>query len=355
MSAGSVILADLDTGQVLFERGAGVERPIASVTKIMTALLVLRRAHPSDVVTVSDGAVAPGMVGLSQLGLQAGEEITVRELLYAILLQSANDAAVALAEHVSGSVGAFVGAMNTFAERLGMRHTRFYSPNGLDDRGFSTAQDLVTLTRVAFEDPLFVRVVGTRFHEIPSPKGPPRVVQNRNVLLWLYPGTLGGKTGYTARAGFCLVTVAEREGVRLVAAVLDAPGEPFSAAATLLDHGFAAFDRRQLVSAGERFGAVDVQGRDVEVMTTRAFEGLVPVDADVSLRVRPLDGVLYPPVAGERIATLAVSAGDMRLGRVSLVPSVVPPPPPPEPGAWWIRAASAVVDAVSGLVSSLFG
>lgn len=355
VTAGSVILADLDTGQVLFERGADVERPIASVTKIMTALLVLRRADATDVVTVSEAAAVPRIVGLSQLGLQAGEQISLGELLYAIMLQSANDAAVALAEHVSGSVEAFVRSMNALAERLGMRHTRFFSPNGLDDRGYSTAHDLVTLTREAFADPLFAQVVATRFHEIPSPKGPPRVVQNRNVLLWLYPGTLGGKTGFTTPAGFCVVTVAEREAIRLIAVVLGAPGEPFSAAATLLDHGFAAFDRRQLVTPGERFGAVEVQGRDVQVMTPRTLDGLVPVDAEISMRVRPRAGILYPPVAGERIATLLVTAGDMKLGRVPLVPAVVPPPPAPEPGPWWLRATSAVVDAMSGFIGSLFG
>jgi D-alanyl-D-alanine carboxypeptidase (penicillin-binding protein 5/6) len=355
VSARSVFLADLDTGQVLFEHAADVERPIASVTKIMTALLVLRRTDPSDVVTVSEKAVASQALGLSQLGLHAGERITVEQLLYAIMLQSANDAAVALAEHVAGSERAFVRAMNVTAAGLGMRHTRFLSPNGLDDRGYSTARDLATLTREAFEDPLFARVAATRFHEVPSPDGPPRVVQNRNALLWLYPGSIGGKTGYTAPAGFCVVAAAQREGVRLVAVVLGSPGEPFSAAATLLDHGFAAFDRREVVRADERYGTIAVQGRDVQVMSARDLEVLVPVDEDVSTRVRPKAGVLFPPVAGERVGTVAVRAGETRLGRAPLVPAVVPPPPEPEPGPWWARAAGAVVDAVSGFAGSLFG
>ena len=355
LSAASVLLEDLDTGQVLFARDADEERSIASLTKLMTAVIVLRRADPHDVVTVSERAsTGVGGIGVSELGLEPGERISVEDLLYALLLQSANDAAVALAEHVSGSVEAFVRAMNTEARRLGMRHTRFFSPNGLDDRGYSTAVDVARLMRAAYADPSFRPIDTTKVHEIPSPSGPPRVIQNRNVLLWLYRGSIGGKTGYTAAAGFCVVAAARREGIGLVAVVLGAPGEPFSDAAELLNYGYAAFDRKRLVEQGQAFDAVDVDGRAVPVAAAEALEALVPAAAHIRFIVVPHD-VAYPPAPGEAIATLRVEAGSTLLRRMPLVVTRVPPPPPPSPGPWWWRAADAISGALSAAASSVFG
>jgi serine-type D-Ala-D-Ala carboxypeptidase (penicillin-binding protein 5/6) len=357
LAAAAAVLEDLDTGQVLFAANADEERPIASLTKLMTAVLVLRRASLRDVVTVSENAsTGVGGVGISELGLQTGERITVGQLLYALLLQSANDAAVALAEDVSGSVARFVRTMNAVARRLGMRHTRFFSPNGLDDRGYSTALDLARLARVAFAMPEFERIAATKFHQIPAPNGPPRDIQNRNVLLWLYKGAIGGKTGYTSAAGFCVVAAARRDGLALVSVVLGDPGEPFSAAATLLDYGFAAFARTHLVDAGQAFPPVDVQGRGVSVATRRPVEAMVRTDARITYDVEPRPDVAYPPGIGDVVATLRVGAGSDVLRRVPLVVTRVPPPPPPaDAGPWWRRAASAVGGAVSSAASSLFG
>ncbi len=357
IAAASAVLADLDTGQVLFARNGDHRRPIASVTKLMTALLVLRRADPGDVVTVSErAATAVGGIGISQLGLEPGERITVRDLLYALLLQSANDAAVALAEHVSGTVERFVRTMNVQARRLGLRHTRFFSPNGLDDRGYSTGLDLARLARAVYAFPLFERIATTRFYSIAAPDGPPRRIQNRNVLLWLYPGALGGKTGYTSAAGFCVVAAAQREGIRLVAVVLGAPGEPFSDAAELMDYGFRAFDRERLVEAGQPFGLVQVQGRRLPVAAATALDALVPADARIRYVPVPRADVRYPPAIGEAIATLQVRAGEDVIRRMPLVVTRVPPPPAPSrAGPWWRRAGGALVRAMSSAVSALLG
>jgi D-alanyl-D-alanine carboxypeptidase len=357
IGARSAVLADLASGQVLVDQDGEREVPIASLTKLMTAVLVLRGSDPADVATVShEAATSVGGVGVSELGLRAGERISVAQLLYALLLQSANDAAVALAEQVSGSVDAFVRAMNAQARRLGMRHTHFTSPNGLDDRGYSTALDLVKVTRAAFADRRFARIDRTRFHRIPSPTGKPREIQNRNVLLWLYPGAIGGKTGYTSAAGYCVVAAAERGGVRLAAVVLGAPGEPFSDAAELLDYGFTAFERRRLVDAGDRFGTVDVQGRAVPVGAARPLEALVRTDATVHETVVARPGTTFPPSLGEPVATLVVRSPQSVVRRMPLVVLDVPPPGPPErAGPWWRRAADSLFDAVSRLVSALFG
>ena len=308
LSAPVAILADLDTGQVLFAKAADVRRPIASLTKIMTALLVLEQSHPTDIVTVTPDAVIPeaDRQGISSLGLEVGEQISVEDLLYALLLQSANDAAVALADHVAGSEARFVKQMNTRAATLGLRRTRFRSPNGLDDRGYSTAKDLMTLTRTAMTRPRFDDIVSTMFHSIPAPEGGTREIQNRNVLLWLYAGATGVKTGYTARAGYCVVATAERDGRRLVSVVLGAPGDAFSDAAALLDFGFTAFTDHRFVTTGDPAGIVSLPGGSVAVEVGADLAALVPIAS--------LDAVRE---SGRRGSVGGLSAGTGRAGRAT--------------------------------------
>jgi D-alanyl-D-alanine carboxypeptidase (penicillin-binding protein 5/6) len=358
VTARGALLADLDDGRVLFRKGSDVPRPIASLTKIMTALLVLERTELTDTVVVDQRAVyeAGDYGATSTLGLRAGERRTVEDLLYALLLGSANDAADALAIHVDGSVEAFVERMNRRAGTLGMIDTRFYSPSGLDDRGRSTPADLLRLIRVADARPVFRRIVATRFHTIPAPSGPDRRIQNRNVLLWLYPGADGAKTGSTAAADACLVATASRDGRRLVAIVLGAPQEAFSDAAALLNHGFDGFTQRTLVTSGEARGSVRVRGGEVPVVAAHDLQALVPTAAlggvRESIEVDP--GAAFPPAPGEAVATLRLRAAGLVLGSVPLVVAEVPAPPETS-GPWWMRSAAtvtrAVTDAVSGLAS----
>jgi D-alanyl-D-alanine carboxypeptidase (penicillin-binding protein 5/6) len=356
VQAPAAVLADLDSGQILFAKDPDAERPIASLTKIMTAYLVLMRSSSTDVVTVGADAAGGGRVpGVSEVGLEAGERIAVGQLLYALLLQSANDAAVALADHVAGSVEAFVKLMNHRAAGLGMRHTRFASPNGLDDAGYSSARDLVTLTRAAWRVPSFGSITATRFHTIPAPKGEPsRAVQNRNVLLWLYPGSTGVKTGFTTAAGYCVVASAERDGLRLVAVVLGDAGEPFSDAAALLSYGFTAFERRDVLAEGRSLGTVDVAGRTVDVAAGAGVaEALVPAGARVTRTIVVRRHVAFPPPRGERIGTVRLSARGVELPSVPLVVTAVPSPPPPDPGPWWVRAGAAVARAVRTVLQAV--
>ncbi len=355
LAAASAALVDLETGQSLFGIDAGRRLPIASLTKIMTAYLVLTRTSPSDVVTVSEEAASGRVVGISNLGLVAGERISVGELLYALLLQSANDAAVALAEHVGGSVEAFVEMMNRNAARLGMTRTRFSSPNGLDDAGYSTSRDLARLTLAAYDVPGFAEVVATKTHTIPAPEGaPPRIVQNRNALLWLYPGALGVKTGFTSAAGFCVVATAGRDDERLLAVVLGEAHEPFSDAAALLDYGFAAFEHRTLVEAGRSLGTVRIGGRAVPVEAGSGLRALVPVDASTRRGIVVDPQVRFPPARGQTIGSLVISlAGGKTVGAVPVLVTDVPPPPSPPQGPWWRRAIGAVVDAGAGLLDAL--
>lgn len=282
--------------------------------------------------------------------MESGERIRVRDLLYALMLQSSNDAAVALAEHVAGSVDAFVARMNKRARAMGLRDTRFLSPNGLDDRGYSTALDLARLTVTALRDPMLARIARTKFFEIPSPDGETRRIQNRNALLWLYPGTFGLKSGYTAAAGSCLVAAAERGDLRLASVVLGAPAEAFSDSATLLDWGFATYELRRVVIGGERFEPARVEGQEVIVEAARSLRVMVRQGARLGRTVEFEGGLSLPIVEGQRIGEVVVATPNGReLGRTPVVS--VEAVAPPEPELPW---APRLWEAATGFMAALF-
>ena len=330
MDAAASSLADLDSGRILYQEEAKAPRPIASLTKIMTALLVIERARLTEIVETSENAA--GQAG-AELGLQPGEQRTVRELLIALLLQSANDAAVALAEHVSGSVEVFVDNMNQRAVELGMRNTEFRSPSGLDDSGHSTARDLLRLASEAFLDSTFASIAATRFAKVPSDDGEPRKLQNRNALLWLYDGTIGGKTGYTGAAGFCLIAAAERDGLRLATVVLGAPEQAFSEAAEILNHGFAAWDRERVVGLGDPVDPVDpisVEGTNVPAEANATLSVLVPEGTVVDAEVETEPGLSLPIEEGEIVGSLSATSAEGELGEVELIAAETVRPEQPE-------------------------
>ena len=248
VTAGSWILYDATFGQVLAEQEADVQRAVASTTKIMTALVVLEEAKPDDLVQITERAA---LVGESEIGLSAREPPwTVEDMLAALLLHSANDSAVALAEHVAGSVEGFADLMNAKAAGLGLENSNFANPHGLDQRNhYSSARDLLTVALAAMEDPLFARLVRTRSANLPTtPEDEPRVALNRNQLLATYPGAIGVKTGYTDKAVLTLVAAAERDRRRIYAVVLGS-SDHFGDAIALLDYGFAEFAAMTLVPA----------------------------------------------------------------------------------------------------------
>ncbi len=213
LTAKSALLVDQDSGQTLFALHPDDPLPPASTAKLMTALVVLQQADLDDVVTISEAAAAtPG----SRMGLSAGQTLTVRELLYGLLLPSGNDAAVALAEHVGGSEANFVDQMNRQAASMGLNATYFTGPHGMDADGqTSSAADLLTIARAALEYPVFVQVVATQSVEAGG-----LALANTNELLGAYPGADGIKTGTTDAGGECLVASATRQGHRLLAIVL---------------------------------------------------------------------------------------------------------------------------------------
>lgn len=228
VSATAAVLMDADMGQVLYEKNGDRQMLIASTTKIMTALVVLEHAAPDDVITVTPDHMAEG----SSMYLRAGETVRVEELLYGLLLCSGNDAALALTE-CAGGLTPFVALMNEKAAALGMAHTSFANPNGLDADGhYSTARDMAVLAAAAVENPTFRRICSSRSVTIGQ-----RTMENHNRLLRQVEGCVGLKTGYTQAAGRTLVSCTERDGCRLVAVTLR-DGNDWADHAALYDYGF---------------------------------------------------------------------------------------------------------------------
>ena len=246
--AKAAILADEATGQVLFERNPDAGRAMASTTKVMTALLALERLDERRVVTIGSG---PPRVGEESLRLRQGERLTVRQLLLGLLVKSANDAGVALAEAVDGSEAAFVRRMNRKAAALRLTATHYVTPYGLDRPGHQTsARDLAHLWEVAMRRADFRSLVATRGARIPGSPLSLRRFVTTNQLLGSYHWTVGGKTGYTNRAGRCLVASASRGGRRLVAVALGSPNA-FADVQALFEYGFVSYVRARLAGRGQ--------------------------------------------------------------------------------------------------------
>ena len=359
VEASAAILMDLGTEQILFQESPDRPRAVASLTKIMTALVVLKRerGHLDRTVRVHPDAVfaRDDYGGGSTLGLRAGERVSIRGLLAGLLLGSANDAAEALAIEEAGSVSAFVKAMNARAEALGMSRTKFASPHGLDDSGRSSAADLMVMLKEASKDPTFRDLVARRFAVVRSDSARPRRIQNRNVMLWLFPGASGVKTGFTAAAGFCLMATATRGERQLAVVVLGGRDEVFSDAAALLTHGFAAFELRAILEDGESLGSVRVRGGEVPVVAGTGLEALVRVRESGAIEriVSVSRDVAYPPPSGSVVGTLRMTLAGETLGRVHILVGDLESPEEPA-GSWWGRAAGAVSGAVASIVAGLF-
>jgi D-alanyl-D-alanine carboxypeptidase (penicillin-binding protein 5/6) len=240
LAAAAAILVDARTGHVLWAKHAHERRPIASTTKIMTALLALRQVGWHERITV-DGSVT--RVPLVREGLRAGEQVQAWKLFYSMLLYSGNDDALQLALAAAGSRPAFLHEMNAEARRLGMRDTHYSSTSGVIDRGnYSSAWDLAALTRVALRNPVFRKIVRTKRIRVPwTAPTFSKIYVNNNWMLREYPGAIGVKTGYTHRAGWCLVTAATRRGHTLIAVVLHS-GDVYSDSTKLLNLGFRSLD-----------------------------------------------------------------------------------------------------------------
>lgn len=310
-SAGSMIVMDADTGKVLCSHQADIRSLIASTTKIMTALVVLDHCDLDEVYTVSKEAV--GIEG-SSIYLKEGEQISIRTLLYGLMLSSGNDAAIALALACSDSVPEFVALMNLKAAELGLKQTHFENPNGLDgENHYSTAADLAVLTAHCLKNPDFIEIVSTRSIAIEG-----RTLQNHNRLLWSVDGCIGVKTGYTRQAGRILVSAAERMGRRLIVVTINDRND-WQDHTALIDYGFEQYLEEISVEAGTP--VVDITLLDGSTATLYAGESFsVAGMAGEILSVSPLHPKVFFQAGepGEYAGFGAVYLGSRKIGEIPL-------------------------------------
>jgi len=235
VSGESAILVDINSGKVVIEKNSNEKMKIASLVKIMTALVALEHKNLDEEVLITYRA---SDIGENTMALSQGEVYTLEELLYGLILNSGNDAAYAIAEGVAGNVETFVKWMNMKAKELNLNNTEIFDPSGLNDETYSTAVDLVKLARYAMQNEDFRKIVGTFSMELPySEKHKYLYLENQTNLLTTYPGVGGIKTGYTEEAGLCLVTYAKNDGIELVGVVLNAVNRKFDMI-IMLDYGF---------------------------------------------------------------------------------------------------------------------
>ncbi|GIO30825.1 MULTISPECIES: D-alanyl-D-alanine carboxypeptidase family protein [Paenibacillus] len=259
--AQAAALMDVTSGRLLYSSHGDDQLRIASLTKIMTAIVAIEHGDFNRPVKVSKNAF--GKEG-SSIYLKLGEEMTLENMLYGLMLRSGNDAATAIAEHVGGSEEGFVHLMNEKAQELGLQHSHFANPSGLDANGhYSSANDMAKLTAYALHNPLFHDIVKTQVKKAPNPNESwDYRWDNKNKMLRLYEGADGVKTGYTKKAFRCLVSSATRNGQQLVAVTLN-DGDDWNDHAKMLDYGFKYFPLSQLMEKGE-----SVQGYDLVVANT---------------------------------------------------------------------------------------
>ena len=320
VAAQGAVLMEASTGKVLLDQDAHRRLPMASTTKIMTAIVALENCDPAKTVRISDKAV--GVEG-SSVYLRAGEMLTMEQLLSALLLESANDAAEAIAMEVAGDISSFAALMNETAKRIGLADTHFTNPHGLDDaEHYSSAYDLAVLTRYALDNPDFARIVSTYKTTIPlaGDEGV-RVLINHNKMLKYYDGAIGVKTGYTKRCGRCLVSAAERDGVRMIAVTLSAPND-WQDHTAMLDYGFTLYEQAKLAQAGEIRWDFSCLGSDTETVhaaNPHPVSAVLPRDHGEITTVVEANWYLCAPVtAGEPVGEIVFWCDGTEIARVPL-------------------------------------
>lgn len=315
LSAKTAALIDFRSGRVLYEKDGDEPMLIASTTKIMTALVVLENCGLDDMVRVSPEAV--GIEG-SSLYLKAGERISVRDLLYGLMLRSGNDAAVALAIHCAGSVEEFVRLMNGRAQELDLRNCRFANPNGLDDDNhYCSALDLARITAEAMKSEDFRTIVSTKNYRAGG-----RAFKNHNKLLWYYDGAVGVKTGYTKKSGRTLVGAADIDRGTIISVTLDASND-WSDQKKLFDYGYNNFTQKECVTKGEVIGRIPVftgQADYVRVIADEDFYYPLAQDEELTKKILLPQYIFAPVTDGDVLGTVEYYLDKELVGCVDLIP-----------------------------------
>ncbi|MBE6625589.1 MAG: D-alanyl-D-alanine carboxypeptidase [Ruminococcaceae bacterium] len=318
VSAKSAVLIEADSGDIIYEKNAGERMSMASTTKIMTALVALEHGKLDKKVTVANEAC--GIEG-SSIYLKPGEVLTLEDLLYAVMLESANDAAAAVACEIAGDIDIFADLMNETAEKLGLTDTHFTNPHGLDDKEhYTTATDLARLTAYAMKNDDFRRIVSTYKHEIPNADGGVRYLVNHNKLLRLSDDVIGVKTGFTKHSGRCLVSAAERDGVSVIAVTLNAPDD-WNDHLAMHEEGFGAYSSVTLAEAGEFTVEVPCVGaEDGYVILQNRDELTVCLKNGTKIKHEIVaDRLIFPPVeVGDELGTVIFHADGKEIATLPL-------------------------------------
>lgn len=319
ISAKSAVLIDGASGRVLYEHNAYEQLPMASTTKIMTGLLACESGKLKETVKVSP--FASGTEG-SSLWLKIGEEQTLENLTYGLMLKSGNDAAVSIAEHLGGSTDAFALLMNKRAREIGAVNTSFKNPHGLDAQGhYTTAYDLALIAREAIKNKKFREIVSTKTYSIPM-EGEEwdRALKNHNKMLWRYEGCNGVKTGFTKKCGRCLVTSAKKEGKEVICVTLNAPSD-WDDHTQLLDYGFNNYEKKVLYKKGEKvcdYTYDEENGKKVSLVCREGFSALLCKDETLDSKIE-YHALKAPAKKGTAAATAHIYCNGKKIADIDLI------------------------------------
>lgn len=313
---------EADSGRLLYSNNMNERLPMASTTKLVTAIVAIENGNLNDIVKTSKNAY--GTEG-SSLYLQLGEELTLKQMLYGLMLVSGNDAAVAIAEHVGGSVGGFIKMMNALAKKLGAKNTNFANPNGLPNNNhYTTAYDLALIASYAMKNPTFREIVSTKYMKIPyAGRTYDRVLANKNKILWKVEGGNGIKTGFTSAAGRCLASAALRDNMQVVCIVLNC-GAMFEDSAEILEKAFKDYAMETIINTKTDYGKVKVlQSRTENIGLKAEKELYLPIRIDgsdkVSIKYNVPESVKAPVKKGDKIGSVTVSIGGFGQWEINLV------------------------------------
>lgn len=317
------MLIDVKTGYILFEKNPHKKLFPASITKVLTAIISLENAKLDDIVAIGNN---PPLVDGTRIYLEKGEQLTLKQLLYALMLQSANDAAVAIAEHISGSVPDFARLMNKKAMELGCLDSNFTNPHGLtDENHYTSAYDMALIAQYALKNPVFAEIIHTKSYTIPNMNDKNgRSLINANKLLRMYKGADGVKTGYTTAAGQTIIASATQNNRQLLAVVLKTQGTAvWDDPIKLLNFGFDNFNFKNIIEPKKVITTIKVRyGKSIPLIAESGFDWVIPKEEDTSdireeIILNP--NITAPVKKGERLGKIIYSSGDKYIGEVGLL------------------------------------
>jgi len=320
----SAIAIEPNSGRILYEKNGFSKRPMASTTKIMTIILAVEKGNLNDIVTVGKRAA---QIGGSTVGLKTNDKIKLSELLYGLMLNSGNDAAIAVAEHIGGSVENFASMMNNKAIEIGAYNTSFTSPHGLDNpEHYSTAYDMALITAYALKNPTIAKIVKTVEYNMHLLTGKGKQLRNTNPLLTMYEGTTGVKTGYTGMAGKCLVSSAKKNGMEVIVVTLGSQSSQIRINDSISIMNYC-FNNYQLIDLRHLFqDKIEVsilKGSKTKIIGKYKEEYIVPIQKkeirDVKIIKKIDDNIIAPVKKNEKLGIIEFIINDEKLGKLEIL------------------------------------